>query len=163
MLYDSPTYSIIFFFVMCLSPNSLMSNYVTEAGCASVFKQAEHQCLGTSNPKGWTKLATFLAWRPKQCRLPKSSVTMDTVKKIAIEVSIASSTHWELRPVQNYTKFWKYESEDIWQKFFVVWLVHRIAFACTWRHNNRSNKETNSQMEWEQNTLEQRASGGECM
>jgi hypothetical protein len=143
---------------MCLSPKPLMSNYSSEAGYASVFEQGKHQCLGISHPKGWTKLATFLDWMPKQSCLPKRSVSMETLNKIVTEVSISSSTKWEFGPVKNYTKFWKYGSEDIWQKFFVAWLVHHIAFSCTWRHNNRSNKNTNSLME-----LEQRSYGRECM
>jgi len=41
---------------------------------------------------------------------------MDTVKKkekIITEISISSSTKLELWLLQNYTKFWKCESEDI--------------------------------------------------
>jgi hypothetical protein len=44
----------------------------------------------------------------------RNAVTMKTVKKIIVtEVSVSSSTNGELCLVQNYSKLWKCESQDI--------------------------------------------------
>lgn len=52
-----------------------MNNYYSETGSALVFKQGKYQWLRIAQPMGWTKLGTFLAWKPKHSLLPKCSVT----------------------------------------------------------------------------------------